>query len=178
MTQTSNLDRDRAEDEAVGWLILFSDGPVDAETEARFHSWREESAINAEIWIRTSKAYDLIGKGAPRHSEHWLPYLESRPRPPVRPEWRIDVALPSPRRRIRRIASGLSAIAVAACLAMVVAPWASLELQSDLVTGTAELGKQVLADGTHLHLAPETSVATSQSDPGRRVKPSPAAPVH
>jgi Fe2+-dicitrate sensor, membrane component len=147
-------DRDRVEEEAALWLIRLSEEPDDADLRAAFAAWRGESALNAEMWARTSRAYDLAGKGTPRHPEHW----------------RAPTAVPPARFRVRRAASGLALAALAAGLAVLLLPGLLLRLQADHVSGTAEIQTIALDDGSRIRLAPESAVAVAFSGDGRRVR--------
>ena len=180
MTQSSDADRERAEEEAAAWLLRLSEAPDDTELNARFDAWINRSALNAEIWARTARAYDLVGKGPARHDQHWQPYAAAR---------KTERALPTVngkpnaasrpnnhagpwRRRLTpaRLGTGAAAAALAACLIIAVLPDAMLRLEADIVTATGELRTAVLEDGTRVHLAPESAIEVSVDTSERRVR--------
>ncbi len=167
MTTSPESGRERAEGEAATWLVLLSDAPGDAALRARFDAWHAASDLNAEIWARTIRAYDLVGQGPPRHTDHWAPYAggreTARPLPPAR----------SPRRAAftpRRLGAGLGAAAIAALLMIAVLPGVLLRMEADVATDTAELRAVTLEDGTHIRLAPESAVDVAFADGERRVR--------
>lgn len=162
MTETSDRDRDRAEEEAAVWLVRLSEAPEDIGLREGFEAWRAASEVNAEIWARTARAYDLVGKAAPRHREHWQTRAASRrtsrfpaggpSQPPLRSRQRLG------RRSPRRLGIGAAA-ALALCLVIAFAPNLLLRAQADMVTATAEVRSAVLEDGSRLLLAPQSAVA-------------------
>ena len=170
MTQSSDADRERAEEEAAAWLLRLSEDPDDTDLRARFAAWRDRSDLNAEIWARTARAYDFVGKGPAKHAEHWQPYASAR-----KAERTLPPAGGQPDRRRRRLTSarhgvGAVAAAIAACLMIVVLPEAMLRLKADLVTATGEIRTAVLEDGTRVHLAPESAIEMSIDADERRVR--------
>jgi transmembrane sensor len=179
MTASSQADRERAEEEAAAWLVLLSDAPDDAALRARFDAWHAAGDLNAEIWARTSRAYDLVGKGPPRHKEHWATYAAARNAarslPAARPFFRSARRRSEhPRRRAeitpRRLGAGIGAAAFAALLLIVVLPGVLLRMEADMVTATAEVRPVVLQDGTRIQLAPESAIDVAFADGERRVR--------
>ena len=173
MTETSDRDRDRAEEEAAVWLVRLSDAPEDASLHSCFEAWRTASELNAEIWVRTARAYELVGKAAPRHREHWQTYAAAQRRtrnraagdlshPPLRPQRRFARLSP------RRLGIGAAA-ALALCLVIAFTPNLLLRAQADMVTATAEVRSAVLEDGSRLLLAPQSAVALRFADDAREV---------
>ncbi|MGD9535845.1 MAG: FecR domain-containing protein [Alphaproteobacteria bacterium] len=179
MTTSPQSDRERAEDEAATWLVLLSDAPDDAALRARFDAWHAASDLNAEIWARTSRAYDLVGKGTPRHEEHWASYAIGRdtarslprarrsfrgPRRQGARFWRWPVFTPW------RLGVGIGAAALAALLLIVILPGVLLRMEADAVTATAELRTMTLEDGTRVQLAPESAIDVAFAADERRVR--------
>jgi transmembrane sensor len=179
MTTSPQSDRDRAEDEAATWLVLLSDAPDDAALRARFDAWHAASDRNAEIWARTSRAYDLVGKGPARHEAHWASYAAgrdtARPLPPARRSfrgsrrrgagfWRPPAFTPW------RLGAGIGTAALAALLLIVVLPGLVLRMEADAVTATAELRTITLEDGTRIQLAPESAIDVAFAAGERRVR--------
>jgi len=171
----SSIDRDRAEGEATAWLLRLSEGEGDAELRAAFETWRTASPLNAESWDRARMAYDLIGRKAPRHQEHWQTYAGThgaeRPLPPSGRHRPMSAhSRPPLRATRRRVAMGF---ALAACFVLVVAgllPGLLLRLEADVVTGTAEMRSLVLADGSRVQLGPESAVELAVGPETRGVR--------
>lgn len=175
MTPSPQTDRERAEDEAAAWLVLLSEEPADADLRGRFEAWRQACELNADIWARTSRAYDLVGKGTPHHREHWVSYAaERRPErtlPSAGIHWVSARPSPFPRppliRRRLAIAAGVAGLTALAALLL---PDLALRMQADAMTGTADMRTLTLADGSRVSLAPESAIDVSFSGQRRRVR--------
>ncbi|MEX2453896.1 MAG: DUF4880 domain-containing protein, partial [Rhodospirillaceae bacterium] len=147
-------DEERASREATDWLILLQEAPDDAGLRRRFAGWLAERPENAAAWAATEHVSGVIGRAPPEGSggrgAAWQAFTGAR-KTVGPPEGRVS---PSPARRrvspsparsrgarspARRIAGGLAALAVAACLALTVAPGILTDLRSDHATGTAEM---------------------------------------
>ena len=164
--------RARAEDEAADWLIALSDAPDDDGLLRRFEAWRDASGLNAEVWARTRRSYGLAGKGAPRHGDAWAGVDGSRVGDRDLPAGDPGAIVSAARtgQGARRGILGAAAVALAACLAFVVAPEALLRMQSDAVTSAAEVRNLDLADGSRVRLAPESAVEIAYTDGRRQVR--------
>lgn len=179
MAISRHRDHERVEDEAAAWLVRLAEKPDDVELRARFEAWLAESDLNAEIWARTSRAYDLVGSVPSRHKHRWESHAANREAKLALPVARRSArAAPSaagrPRRRpdrltTRRLAVGIAAASLAACLIVTAMPDMLLRLEADIVTGTAELRSTVLEDGTRVHLAPESAIDVAFAHDQRRV---------
>ena len=155
MTADPDRNREHVEEEAAVWLLRLSEAPDDPDLRARFEAWHGASDLRAEIWARTRRAYDLVGKGPTRHQEQWRAAARPARRPTRVSPWQrgVDVA----------------ACAFAACLAIAVLPDLLLPLQADLVTTTAELRSAELEDGSRIVLAPESAIEVDFANGERRV---------
>ena len=152
MTQ-SQTDRERAETEAAGWLVLLSEDPEDRSLAERFEEWRNAAPLHAELWERTLRAYELAGKGAALGNV--VPLARPKPRPAMRTRRRVAVA---------------AVAAIAACLLLLAAPAMLLRLQADHITATAELRSLVLEDGSRVRLGPESALGVDFAAGERRVR--------
>lgn len=161
MNSLPDTDRDRAEDEAVTWLILLADDPADAALKARFEAWVSASPLHAELWARANHTWDVIGHGSPARAADWADFQPAPP--PV-------VALAARRRRHWRLGLGIAAAALAACLTLVALPGILLRIEADEITTTAELRTVMLADGSRLHLGPESAVTIDMGADARRIR--------
>lgn len=135
-----------AERDAARWLIALQEDPGDAELQARFAAWRAASPENALAWAETARVYEGIGRIAPQHRAYWAP----RPK--------------------RRALIAAVALALAACLAVVMLPGVMLRLQADHLTNTAELRAVTLPDGSTVRLGPASAIATAFAGNERRVR--------
>ena len=167
MTERSESAQQQASKEATDWLILLQDDPDDADLLRRFDAWLRASPTNEEAWAATRHTIGTIGSALPAYAEHWAPFVAERrdaeagPRPvpparastarhdgPGKPIW--------PRRTLK-----LAALAAAACIALLFAPDALLQMQADHRTKTAEIRTLELDDGSTVVLAPESAIALS-----------------
>lgn len=166
---TPHADRERAENEAATWLVLLAETPDDADLRARFEAWRTSSAVNAELWKRTARAYELAGKTEPTHRPHWAGYAEPRAR--ASPAKGVAPARDRATTLSRRgqWTKALAALAALFVLA-IIAPEALVRLQADAITAAAELETLTLEDGSKINLAPKSAIAVDLSGAARRVR--------
>lgn len=176
MTTPTPDDKDRATAEAARWLVALEDEPGDKELRARFEGWLAANPANADAWANTSDIYDMMAKTPPVHTDRWAPYVAARSDSHPATADRVSHDQPSGRasqRRNparRRIALGAAAAALAACLAITVMPSVLLRLEADYVTSTAELRSIQMADGSTVHLAPDSAVTLDIDGDARRAR--------
>jgi transmembrane sensor len=148
---------DRAEDraslEATRWLVALHEAPDDREVRRRFDEWRCASPLNATAWSQTERLRDVAATMPAAHADIWKPVLARRQRSGSR-RWQL----------------GAAAMALAACVALLVVPPIVQRLQADHMTVTAEVRKVVLQDGSEVTLAPDSAIAVSYEAAGRRVR--------
>lgn len=156
----------RASREASGWLILLQEEPDDPAVKRRFEDWLQASPANADAWMAMQHVADVASIMPAEFADRWQAEVArqraaevqaARPAP-VRPRWQR-----------RRWAIG-TALALAACLALVAGPVLMLRLESDYMTGTAEQEKLGLQDGSEVTLAAGSAIAVSYEAGERRVK--------
>lgn len=156
MKETTEADWNRAVDEAADWRIRLADDPDDVDLARQFSDWRSASPLNAELWEKADRAYDLAG-AMPRTLEvrEALPdgTVAARRRVRGRRRWRIGAVA-----------------AIAACLLFLVGPTAMLQLQADHLTETAELRAIALEDGTKVQLGPSSAIGVDFSAGRRNVQ--------
>ncbi|HYD05304.1 MAG TPA: FecR domain-containing protein, partial [Reyranella sp.] len=150
--------RSRASREASEWSVLLQDDPDDADLRRRFEAWRTASALHAEAWIATERAAGLAAEALPAYAHEWHA-VRHKP----------DVVTPLLRARPRWLAAGAS-LALAAAIAWIATPVILLRLQADHVTGTAEMRRVPLGDGSEVTLAPGSAIAVSLQPGERRVE--------
>ncbi len=172
MATSPQTGRDRAEDEAATWLVLLSEAPEDMDLRARFEAWRGADDVNAEMWDRTCRAYDLLGRGMPQHRDHWVSYAAARNIARDLPSAVASRPAADVARRftVRRLAVAAASMALAASLAVAFLPGLLLRMEADAVTGTGEVRTVILADGSQVSLAPDSAIDVAFAGSHRRVR--------
>lgn len=155
MDMTSGERPDRYLEEAADWLMRVRDAPADGALRADLEAWLAADPRHARAWDQVRRAWQLAGE---------LPAAAARPADVPRPRRSAAVRRPASR---RRRALGLAAGAVAACLAFLLIPSLALRLEADQVTATAETRAVTLADGSIVHLAPQSAIR-ARFTPARR----------
>ena len=149
----SGDDEDRATAEAARWVVALEDDPSDRDMRARFEAWLAACPANAAAWANTCDIYDMMGKVPPTKAGHWMGAARS----------------PGAGMRWRRIAGGIAAAALAACLAFAAGPTFLLRMQADQSTSTAELRSIRLTDGSAVRLGADSAIAIAFSGGERGV---------
>lgn len=172
----TNSDYERAEEEAAEWLVMLTEEPDNPEVRANFDAWCAQNPVNAAIWERTSRAYDLLGYGQPAHREAWAADVpvgaEEHRLPPAPVRRRCPAGRRGPKKATRRVRTvrAVAAGAVAAALLAAYLPAFVLNLRSDYVTGAAEPRTVALADGSTVRLGPKTAIAVGLEGQERLVR--------
>ena len=138
---TAPDDQDRAASEAAHWLIALDEDPDDKDLRARFRAWLAADPAHAEIWVGISDVYDMIGQTQPACTDYHKPRHRASPGR----KWTLP---------------GIAAIA--ACLAIAL-PSVMVHMQADYVTATAEAQRIDMADGSTVHLAPDSAVTLADN---------------
>lgn len=160
----------QAEREAVDWLVLMQDDPEDQDTRAGFEDWIAASTVHAAAWAEIQFTAGLIDAVPAARPEAWANWRSDRLRGPSAGTRRRPVRkrLPASVKTDRRAGFALVAgLAAAVCLAILVAPEASIRLQADYISGDGELRIVKLEDGSEMRLAPRSAVKLAYAD-GRR----------
>ena len=134
---------------ASDWLLLLNDAPDDPELRRAFEIWLGQDAAHQREWNEVVRTYGALRRHAPA--------LRADPAKTVS-FWK---------RRPVRAAAGL---AIAASLLILIGPQLLLHIRADRVTGTAETRIVQLADGSTLHLAPQSAVAIDVDTSRRDVR--------
>lgn len=138
---------DKALNTAMNWLMQVRDAPADAVLRTRVEAWIAADPDHARAWDHARRAWQMLGEVSP-------PAAQSK----------------APRRRHFVPARAAVAVAaLAACLLLVFAPSLSLRVRADHVTGTAEIRRIALEDGTIVHLGPEGALRVRFSARGRSI---------
>jgi len=159
MEATPETARRQAFREATDWFILLQEEPADPDLRRRFDAWRDASPLNAEAWAATERTSEVAAAMTPAHADEWQSAVARR-----------RAERPTSRWSRRGIGLSLAATALAACIALIAAPPMILRLQSDHVTGTAELRTLELPDGSKVTLGPASAVALAFSAGERRLR--------
>jgi transmembrane sensor len=147
-------DRERAGEEAAGWLILLDDDPSDEDRHAEFRAWLELPGHRA-AWESVSRTGALLASvGKQRATQP--PDLSGAGE--VGPSWRAWTRRPI-----------IFATVLALCGAVVLAPSWVRELEADHATGTAQVRSVVLGDGSTVQLGPDSAIRLGFSAGERRV---------
>jgi transmembrane sensor len=137
--------------EAADWLIRLQASPGDAAVRAGLEAWLAASDSHRRAWESVERVWRLSGG---------LPAVDAPPAGTV-------VALPRARRSRRVLAVAVAALA--ACVALYVAPIVKLRLQADHMTSIAELSEVTLDDGSIVHLDAGSAIAVRYAASRREV---------
>lgn len=117
-------------EQATDWLMRLDDAPADAALRAGAEAWRTADPAHGRAWDRAERAYRLMAR-----------------MPASRPRRAAAVA--------RRWLGG-AVLALAACLLLLYVPGMLTYLRADVATGTAELRRATLPDGSVVELAAQS----------------------
>lgn len=140
--------------QATDWLLRLEEAPADSALRAAAEAWRAADPGHGRAWQRAERAYRLMAQ-APAAG-------------PVVPPARL-AAMPAARTPSSRKWLHGAATALAACLLLLVGPVLLRHLQADAVTGTAELRRVTLSDGTVVELAAQSALEVRFSAERRTV---------
>jgi len=145
--------------EASEWYVLLQDDPDDLSLRRRFEKWLDASPAHVAAWAETLRAASL--------SESLLPFDARQWRTVERP---VEPAPSRSGRGRRRMVALLGGLAIAAALAFWAAPSVLLRLEADFRTGTAEVRRIDLQDGSTVTMAPDGAIAVAYRAGGREVR--------
>lgn len=169
MSKTQEQRTSQIEDEAALWLVTLAEAPGDSSLAAEFETWRQRSPRHAEIWERTARAYDLIGRTMLRHRDRWEADAHHRPGFHDRgAEGAPGGGRRGPVGRVAGIAAGFGALAMVILLTMTLGG-TPFRQAADYATGIGESRSIALADGSTIHLAPRSVMDVVLSARERRV---------
>ncbi len=137
---------------AEEWLIALADSPDDADLRAGLARWLDSDPQNLSDWKTAVRTYRSLGALK----------VSAAPATPVPIRRRFS-------RRLSRRAAACAAVAAAACLILMLGPSLLRGLQSDFSSGTGEIRRIELGDGSIVRLAPESAVAVEFRPDSRRV---------
>jgi transmembrane sensor len=159
----------RASREATLWLVRLQEDPNDALLTAEFNRWMAADPANGEAWAGVQRL-SAAAKGLDRQLDHmWRQKLLAVRRVHAVRGGIAAMSHLHPTKTGRRQLLAIGGLALAACVALFVAPTVVLRLQSDAVTDTAEDRVIDLPDGSRLTLAGGSALAVSFAHAERRV---------
>lgn len=184
---TNHSELAKVEDEAATWAVLLADDPDNNEQLRQFGTWLNASALHAEVWARTRRAYEGLGELPPVTQEQWPAGItkeqwhdrkekKSSSRDVLRPGLRKERGFGG-EGRFKRLSvlpmswkNSLASLAIVACLVLVFLPHLTLQFSADYVSGTGEQQTHLLQDGSTLTLAPESAVDIRYSEGERQIR--------
>ncbi|MDE1150514.1 MAG: FecR domain-containing protein [Azospirillaceae bacterium] len=126
---------------AAEWCVALTEEPADPDLHRRFHAWLDASPAHAADWAEISHTVAVMAR---------LPTANTAPR-----RWRAAPVV----------------AALAACLVLAMAaPSLVRHLTADQATGTGEVRTLRLADGSTVHLGPQSAINVEDDSGGRRVR--------
>ena len=160
------------------WLVALLDEPDDPTLQAGFADWLAADEQHPSEWEETVAAYRNMGMVSPRFVSTGSGAAEDDRIDGISGSGVADVigmtsSVASRSRQGSRLGrrAVLAVTALAACVAaLLMAPDFLLGLRADYTTGTAELRKIELADGSIVRLAPESAITVDLSGPERRLE--------
>lgn len=164
---TADRARQLASREATEWLILLQEEPDDDSLRRRFDVWRAASPLNEAAWATTRHVFGMVAATSPVHADKWGPFVARQSAPARTRAASVAGIVDALKRRWLLATMGA---AVAAAFALVAAPMALVQLQSDYTTATAAMRLIELQDGSEVTLAPASAIAVSYEAGERRVR--------
>ena len=144
-------EEDRLFEEATDLIIRLQNDPTSEVAQDMVRQWRARSAAHEDAWAEAAEIYGMAGSVLKRSRAA---------------QKRRNRGGPSRRSVILGFGAGAAALAVG----REALPWAILQARADHLTGTAEIRRVPLPDGSEVTLGPDSAVALSFTDTQRRVE--------
>lgn len=138
--------------QATAWLVNLDEDPENEVLRGDFLDWLDASPTHLGAWKETVAVSSLIARAGPA-----LSALPALPAASARHGWL------GRRPSVKAVAS----MGMAFSLAWIVAPDLIVALQADASTGTAEIRRVELEDGSRAYLGPDSAIAFSNGAQGR-----------
>jgi transmembrane sensor len=175
---TNHFELAKVEDEAATWAVLLADDPDNHEQLRQFRAWLSASAFHADVWTRTCRAYEGLGRLPSATQAQWPEEVSDECRQSCSGKRANKLNMlpgdPGVERCTNRVSmrslTWKNSLAIAACLVLVFLPHLTLRLSADYVTATGEQQTYVLQDGSTLILAPESAIDIRYSEGERQVR--------
>ncbi|MDH4980713.1 FecR domain-containing protein [Hyphomicrobium sp. D-2] len=188
MTISPTEKNDDLSREALHWLIALRDDPDDRQLRSRFEAWLAISDAHQRAWQEAEHTWSLLGNlpEATQHRATGKATASSDHRRDVTGGRSLHTAATSANNRgvarqrlaLRRSAGGtgrhfgkasVAAALAAACIAIAYLPTFSTWLEADYATGTGEVRRIELADGSEVYLGASSAITVDLSAEARRV---------
>lgn len=147
--------------DAMDWLLRLEEAPEDTGLSAAAEAWAATSPAHMRAWSRARRAWELTGAVPPVHVAAWVPGAALPPPLSTRPL--------QPLARGRRRLLPILALSAAACAGVAVLPKAMRQWRADYATGTGEVRRFTLPDGSLVSLAPRSAINIHYESDSRRM---------
>lgn len=162
MTAASDHHRERADEEAINWVILLREEPDAPDVQKEFSQWLAASSHNREAWKEITRTYEGLGKVTPATLSATRKTSASTRLPRIAGNDDRKQVFSTKRRFVARV------MVLAACV--VLAPVIYTRVTADAMTGMGETRSLTLADGSHVSMGPDTALRVAFGPTGREVR--------
>lgn len=148
-------DEKEARREASHWYVRLREESEEENVWTQFDEWLQADPLHGEAWISMCETMRVVER------------TPSRPRPYPRTNgfrdgWRATIK--------RKPRGAIVAVAAAACAVVLALPAVSLRLRADHITSAGHVEQFRLADGSTIHLGPDSAVAVEYDSSTRNVR--------
>ncbi|NSL92810.1 FecR family protein [Acetobacter syzygii] len=144
---------------AVDWLLFLRDDPDDEELKARFREWLAEDPAHEQAWANVNKTTVML-TDAPQALWDETPVKKMKSARQIGSGWL---------RRLLWPVAGAS-VAVACGVALLATPDLLLRLKADQYTPVGTTKDVLLADGSHITLAPRSAIKIEMAGTERHIR--------
>ncbi len=157
---------EKANQEALGWLIALQEDPDDEDVQARFDTWLKSGRGNQQAWAEAQHVWNVLGdaKNAPA-----MPTAAPKAGAGSRSNASPLQATSGSRGRSRPFVWAAAGVA-AVCLTILFQPAINIWLRADYSTSTAQVRDIRLEDGSIVHLGADSAIEVSFEPAARRVR--------
>lgn len=152
--------------DASDWHLRLQDEPDDLQLRSAFEAWLESEASHRAAWALLERSLRAVRQTEPVHRADWQARRDELPvlgPAPARKSARPRRSRP---RAARRAALGAVAVVL---VAVVTGPQILLQLRSDYASGTGEVERVALQDGSKVILSARSAITQDFSHGDRRI---------
>ncbi len=160
---------DTPSEEAADWLFKLNDNPHDRNLVERIENWRAQDPAHEAAWNRICKAWEGLGVLAPEGAQSSAP-ITTRQRQSGPASVSAEGAATHRRWISGRRTLAMSAMAIAACVLILLAPAWMLRLQADHYSKAGEIRTVRLEDGSQVTLAGASAIKIAMNGERRFVE--------
>lgn len=150
-------------DIALDWLLRVREAPGDTHLQDQLRDWQQADPQNAEALSKAERVWRLTGQMQASTAHLW-------PTVPPQPQGQLTPGAAPARPRRRRTFAWAASAALAACIAVVIAPRLSTHLEADYLTAQGERRTVQLPDGSSVVLDAGTSIAVQFTLTDRQIR--------